>query len=155
VQSLPEEEFSEFCSDDSVDSTITDQQRLDLALWVAHDSQESIFCELDGTDGACEECIFVDLTLNPERYTGYSGEAAHRIWRAIYEENCFKPTAGSGSGGSGQGPSYSGAFLQDSLDGMCLEKRAFYRAVSGLHASITIHLTANHLVKKEDSPFVR
>jgi ERO1-like protein alpha len=34
--------------------------------------------------------VHVDLTLNPERFTGYSGEASHRIWRSIYEENCFR-----------------------------------------------------------------
>lgn len=28
---------------------------------------------------------------------------------------------------------------------MCLEKRAFYRLISGMHASITIHLTAHYL----------
>ena len=38
----------------------------------------------------CPECIYVDLTLNPERYTGYGGESATRIWNAIYEENCFR-----------------------------------------------------------------
>ena len=31
--------------------------------------------------------------------------------------------------------------------GMCLEKRAFYRIISGLHASINIHLTATYLLK--------
>lgn len=29
---------------------------------------------------------------------------------------------------------------------MCLEKRAFYRAISGLHASINIHLSAQYLL---------
>lgn len=32
---------------------------------------------------------YVDLTLNPERFTGYAGDSAHNVWRAIYEENCF------------------------------------------------------------------
>ena len=27
---------------------------------------------------------------------------------------------------------------------MCLEKRAFYRIVSGLHSSVSIHLCANY-----------
>ena len=36
-----------------------------------------------------QEGDYVDLTLVPERYTGYSGNSAHRVWRAIYEENCF------------------------------------------------------------------
>jgi len=106
--SLPEDEDAEFCSDDSVDNTISEESRLDLDLWAAHDRSESSFCDLDdgGLDGDCEECIFVDLTLNPERYTGYSGEAAHRIWRAIYEENCFKPPGGK---------SFREAFLQVTL----------------------------------------
>lgn len=26
---------------------------------------------------------------NPEGYTGYAGPKAHRIWRSVYEENCF------------------------------------------------------------------
>lgn len=29
---------------------------------------------------------------------------------------------------------------------MCLEKRAFYRAISGLHSSINIHLSAKYLL---------
>lgn len=33
---------------------------------------------------------YVDLLLNPERYTGYKGASAHRIWRSIYMENCFR-----------------------------------------------------------------
>ena len=46
------------------------------------------FCHVDSE--LCPECIYVDLTLNPERYTGYGGESATRIWNAIYEENCFR-----------------------------------------------------------------
>ena len=34
---------------------------------------------------------------------------------------------------------------------MCLEKRAFYRVVSGLHASINIHLCAKYLLSATDS----
>ena len=30
--------------------------------------------------------------------------------------------------------------------GMCLEKRAFYRVVSGLHTSINIHLSARYII---------
>lgn len=32
---------------------------------------------------------------------------------------------------------------------MCLEKRAFYRVVSGLHASINIHLCAKYLLSNK------
>jgi hypothetical protein len=30
----------------------------------------------------------VNLQLNPERYTGYTGDSARRIWDSIYKENC-------------------------------------------------------------------
>lgn len=30
--------------------------------------------------------------------------------------------------------------------GLCLEKRVFYRLISGLHSSINIHLCAEHLL---------
>jgi hypothetical protein len=32
---------------------------------------------------------YVDLLTNPERYTGYVGAHAHKIWNSIYRENCF------------------------------------------------------------------
>lgn len=34
------------------------------------------------------EMTYVNLQLNPERYTGYAGPSARRIWDAIYSENC-------------------------------------------------------------------
>ena len=37
-----------------------------------------------------EETRFVNLIDNPERYTGYAGESAHKIWHSIYKENCFE-----------------------------------------------------------------
>ncbi|KAK2990822.1 hypothetical protein RJ640_004185 [Escallonia rubra] len=42
----------------------------------------------DETDDA--EMTYVNLLLNPERYTGYTGPSARRIWAAIYTENCPK-----------------------------------------------------------------
>lgn len=36
------------------------------------------------------EMTYVNLQLNPERYTGYTGPSARRIWEAIYTENCPK-----------------------------------------------------------------
>lgn len=34
---------------------------------------------------------------------------------------------------------------------MCLEKRVFYRVISGLHASINIHLCSKYLLVPQDS----
>lgn len=35
------------------------------------------------------------------------------------------------------------------LSGQCVEKRAFYRLISGLHASINVHLSARYLLDGE------
>jgi len=37
-----------------------------------------------------DEMTYVNLQLNPERYTGYTGTSARRIWDAVYSENCPK-----------------------------------------------------------------
>jgi len=37
-----------------------------------------------------DEMTYVNLQLNPERYTGYTGDSARRIWDAVYSENCPK-----------------------------------------------------------------
>lgn len=97
------------------------------------------------------------------------------MWKAIYEENCFAPVAfidparpqsegGSGfaalnsfgmpsaalTGGSAWGDSEkkligSLAGPRDGGDEICLEKRVFYRVISGLHASISIHICDDYL----------
>lgn len=64
----------------------------------------------------------MNLLQNPERFTGYAGPNARRVWKAIKEENCF--------GGA---------------DDTCLEKRIFYRMISGLQASISTHIGKMYL----------
>lgn len=39
---------------------------------------------------SADEMTYVNLLLNPERYTGYTGPSARRIWDAVYSENCPK-----------------------------------------------------------------
>jgi ERO1-like protein alpha len=70
--------------------------------------------------------VYINLLENPERYTGYSGLQAERIWRAIYEENCFTPPD------------------EASVTGMCLEERVYYRLISGLQASINTHIALRY-----------
>jgi len=116
---------------------------------------------------------YVSLAENPERFTGYSGEGAHQVWEAIYRENCFsKPNAAQSaqSGSSNKGflspnqaqasidfkqvmkahdrqvafqPGHSEEALD--LEDQCLEKRVFYRVISGMHASISTHLCYDYL----------
>ena len=64
---------------------------------------------------------YVNLQLNPERWTGYNGT---HVWNAIYYENCFDKLG--------------------KLDDMCYEERVLYRLLSGMHASVNIHISLNY-----------
>lgn len=66
--------------------SISRQDSLGFQLWADFDESLDNFCILDDHQPGAE---YVDLHLNPERYTGYKGESANRIWRSIYLENCF------------------------------------------------------------------
>lgn len=106
---------------------------------------------------------YVSLLQNPERYTGYSGEGAKQVWDAIYRENCFQRSSFPSSADVGTSSPLGlaehdfrqvlGAASQHQRlahpndptagidpDDECLEKRVFYRVVSGMHASISVHL---------------
>lgn len=79
------------------------------------------YCDLDGF---IHNTVFVDLVANPERFTGYGGDQSWQIWKSIYNENCFNL-------GHDQ----------------CIEKNFFYKIISGMHASISTHLSNEYLDK--------
>uniref|UniRef100_A0A671M156 ERO1-like protein alpha n=1 Tax=Sinocyclocheilus anshuiensis TaxID=1608454 RepID=A0A671M156_9TELE len=110
----------------------SDETRQALQEWKKHDDESDRFCMLDDEDSPKSQ--YVDLLLNPERFTGYKGPEAWRIWNSIYEENCFNLFLIKGQG------------FYRWLEGLCVEKRAFFRLISGLHASINIHLSARYLL---------
>ena len=115
-----------------------------------------------------QQDVYINMALNPEGYTGYEGEEPHRIWRAIYEENCFVSSNGGGGGKNEQGneqaaaaaaaaavaatPGGGGGGLMrpSSFQSMCLEQRVFYRLFSGLHASISTHISNNYPIGTVD-----
>jgi ERO1-like protein beta len=119
---------------------------------------------------------YVDLSVNPEVFTGYDGDSAHRVWRSIYDENCFglseqtqlatssvTPTGVLGGPGLSVGRKSED---ENSADGECLEKRVYYKIISGLdavrgksttsnfrlqtglHASISTHVCYENLDQK-------
>ena len=99
---------------------------------------------------------YVSLMDNPERFTGYAGEGAHMVWDAIYRENCFSRDPGTASFSNGAGKLQAANDLRSvmragasetdvALDDECLEKRVFYRIISGMHASISTHLCYDYL----------
>uniref|UniRef100_A0A672GUU5 ERO1-like protein alpha n=1 Tax=Salarias fasciatus TaxID=181472 RepID=A0A672GUU5_SALFA len=131
----------------AVDVSLSNETREALLSWSKHDDEAERFCVVD--DEESPDSQYVDLLLNPERYTGYKGPEAWQIWNSIYEENCFKPS-------TIQRPLIPGLFQSTQtfhLKSQCVEKRAFYRLISGLHASINIHLSARYLL--DDSWFQR
>ena len=93
------------------------------------------FCQIE--DEFSQDGFYVNLVKNPERYTGYAGESAARVWAAIYNENCFELPSSSP--------------LSDSI--VCTEKRVFYRLISGLHSSISIHI-CNEWLNRTTSEWV-
>ena len=102
-----------------------------------------------GGDAATTENshVYVDLLLNPERFTGYKGEHANRIWQAIYDESCFD---GLREDRTRSSPAAHASFhLADSMPaegppGTCKEKQVLYRLISGIHSSITAHIAAEY-----------
>lgn len=120
-----------------LNTTISAAAYEEFARWKAHDDALDNFCIINNENDDAE---YVDLLLNPERYTGYKGKSAHRIWNSIYKENCFRPKN-----------SYRSYIESANLNGMCLEKRVFYRVISGLHSSINIHLCSKFLISEKSS----
>lgn len=121
-----------------LNTTISERAHEDFRRWADHDAAEDDFCILDDQHNGAE---YVDLLLNPERYTGYKGESAHKIWRSIYLENCFRINNDTNKMISNYIPHLE-------MMNVCMEQRAFYRLISGLHTSINIHLCSKYLLSE-------
>lgn len=128
--------------------------------------------------------VYVSLVNNPERFTGYAGDHAHAIWREIYRENCFEMQGGTGYASKsqsewarsdleavmlGKGKVRGGGITgitgeldreeyELQLENTCLEKRVFWRLISGMHTSISTHLCWEYLNQTSGewvpSPFI-
>uniref|UniRef100_A0A915MUW8 Uncharacterized protein n=1 Tax=Meloidogyne javanica TaxID=6303 RepID=A0A915MUW8_MELJA len=117
---------------DPLDSSLTDIDKAQLRDLDIFETNNNKFCAAE--DENFDELHYVNLAKNPERYTGYKGNSALKVWKSIYSENCFKPD-----------PKFDKNFLlQPTPIGMCLEKRVFYRLISGLHSAITVSIAANN-----------
>ncbi|PLW16586.1 hypothetical protein PCANC_15001 [Puccinia coronata f. sp. avenae] len=116
--------------------------------------KEQDYCVLDGDNGMPSNGVYVDLLANPERFTGYSGKSAQRIWQAIYQDNCFDvpqrpafspfpPTPPLKPAGLAPSPDLIKSANADNET--CLEKRVYYKLLSGLHTSISMHICNEYL----------
>ena len=107
-------------------------------------------------EGATAKGDYVSLVNNTERFTGYSGPGPQMVWDAIYKENCFTKAATAPGKKAFRGleaamnlknviQAYGRKHMDNAddlypLDDECLEQRAFYRIISGMHASISTHI---------------
>ncbi|CEF64384.1 Ero1-like protein [Strongyloides ratti] len=114
---------------DPLDRSLTE---IDKAYIESFEESTFSFCAME--DESEDGMHYVNLYKNPERYTGYKGNSAQKVWMTIYQENCFKPD-----------PKFDKNFLLNpSNKGLCLEKRVFYRLISGLHSAITISIASHN-----------
>lgn len=116
------------CDEQTGESTLSKVERKNAVAGESFKAWEEVSSfNVWATQGGEEEAMtYINLLENPERYTGYSGIQAERIWKAIYEENCFTPSE------------------ESAFDGMCLEERVYYRLISGLQASINTHIALKY-----------
>jgi len=134
AEDAPAQRFPWQPSTDAVDRTITRKEDAALQHNRASDAGDCNNAELPSfwldmcgaiddseADDDSTSTQFVSLTKNPERWTGYNGSD---VWRAMYEENCFRG--------------------HNEVDDMCYEERVLYRLLSGMHASINIHISKNY-----------
>ncbi|TKR94425.1 hypothetical protein L596_008705 [Steinernema carpocapsae] len=125
---------------DPLDSSLSEESRAQLQQMDEEDNMNK-FCDYDDEDS--EDSHYMDLTKNPERYTGYAGNSAWKVWKSIYQENCFKPD-----------PKFDKNFLMHpNTVGLCLEKRVFFRLMSGMHSAITISIASNCYKPAPESQF--
>ena len=111
--------------------------------------------ELSSRDGAMS---YVNLQQNPEKYTGYVGETATRIWAAICKPRYFfidlvialLAAQVSLTRERYGNPDEENCFAEQDGGEHCFEQRAFYRLMSGLHTSINTHLSRHFY--PNDSP---
>lgn len=79
-------------------------------------------------DEANDRGEYFDIHTNIESFTNYNGSY---IWKLIYEENCFQ--------------------IRDHSQEMCSEEKILYNLISGLHTSISTHLSRFYKHSSEQS----
>jgi ERO1-like protein alpha len=87
---------------------------------------------------ASSSAVVVDLRLNPERYTGYDGASAAKVWSAVHLDNCFQQQEQPHSSSD---QDYHDESAYCSLPS---ERRIYNRVISGMHSSISLHIAHSY-----------
>lgn len=79
---------------------------------------------------------------NPERFTGYSGDNAARVWKIIYGANRYCEAKHAVSLDANPDGSIDDFSISEND---CIERKLYYRIISGMHASISAHIAISFL----------
>lgn len=109
-----------------------------VELVAADDHAAASWVASAGTSPAAfDQEVVVDLRENPERYTGYAGTSAARVWDEIHNRNCFQLQDGTQSGGTDCAVSAA--------------QRIYNRLIGGLHSSISLHISHDYCLERSTS----
>ena len=114
--------------DDHVQEDWTAEPKSFLDINLNDRTEEALQRQENGGDS---NAVVVDLKINPERFTAYSGQSAERVWSAIHNDNCFQSE-------------------NDNAGGVCTltpEQRVYNRIISGLHSSISLHIAHSYCLE--------
>ena len=103
----------------------------------SHSTSTTASVDFDGTTAVStveDRAIVVDLRKNPERYTGYAGASAAKVWSAIHNDNCFRGKDDQGN---------------QSYCSLPPEQRVYNRVISGMHSSINLHIANSYCLQMD------
>jgi hypothetical protein len=101
---------------DDIDMTLTEREEIQTSQLNNDPNMDLFWMDLLSNIWA-NSSTYVNLQLNPERWTGYNGSS---VWQAMYTENCF---------------SRIGVSNEELL---CYEERVMYRLLSGMHSATNV-----------------
>jgi ERO1-like protein alpha len=81
--------------------------------------------------------VVVNLRENPERFTGYSGESAAKVWDEIHNRNCFQLADTQSTNNTTSESCMSPGW-----------QRVYNRLLSGIHSSISLHIAHGYCLKR-------
>ena len=111
-------------------------------LFFGDDSESSSLLSQGGAEE--DMAVVVDLRLSPERYTGYAGKSAEKVWNAIHQDNCFQQQQGINDTDNANGNGNAGEYCT-----LPTEQRIYNRIISGMHSSISLHIAHTYCLEMD------
>ncbi|XP_019412137.1 PREDICTED: ERO1-like protein alpha [Crocodylus porosus] len=126
----------------AVNRSLSEEAQKAMLQWTQHDDSSDSFCEADDIQASPDPAIQA-MRVALCAYAESSAVAVdpHELRRLAAAVAC------SSSDSLGFFCSFPGHAFYKWLKGVCVEKRAFYKLISGLHSSINIHLSARYLLQ--------